>query len=100
MEKLDRRDDPLKNWPKGPDGEPEEPALLDNQPDFESYAGLTLSRLEAFGIPALTRLSQRGQVGRLFGGFSTAGVDIYVPKSRLDEAKELLLPVEDAGEEE
>ena len=85
-------------WPQGPGGRPEPEALLETAPDLESYAGLLLSRLEAAGIPARTNLSQRGGVGRLFGGFSLSGVEIYVPVSRLEEAKALLGPAEDAGE--
>lgn len=82
--------DLLKAWPKGPDGEPEKAALLENAGDFAAYGGLTCSMLESFGIPYLTKRSGQGQIGFLYGGFSPEGVKIYVPASRLEEAKELL----------
>ncbi len=83
-------DERLKNWPKGADGEPEEAALLENAGDFAAFGGLTCSMLRSFGIPYLTRRSAQGQIGFLYGGFSPEGVKIYVPASRLEEAKELL----------
>lgn len=90
--------DAVKAWPVGPDGEPEEPVLLQCAADFESYAGLTISRLEAYGIPVLTRYPDGGQLGKVVLGFSGYGVDLFVPQSRLAQAKELLIPAE-AGED-
>ena len=92
-------EDPLKNWPKNPDGTPEPPALLETDADFEAYGGLILSKLEAYGIPVVTRYGKNGQLGRVLGGFSAAGVEIFVPRSLLEDAKELLRPAPDAGED-
>lgn len=93
-------DDPFEHWPRTEAGELEEPALLEITADFEAYAGLTLSKLEAYGIPVVSRYGQRGEVGRMLGGFSTAGARIYVPKSLLEDARELMRPVEDNEEYE
>ena len=97
-------DELLKRWPAGPDGTPEEAALLENEGDFAGYGGLHCSVLEAYGIPYLTNRSGPGQVGLIYGGYSPEGVRIYVPKSRLEQAKELLnapaLVDEDENEEE
>ena len=54
--------------------------------------------LESFGIPYLTRRTGQGQIGFLYGGFSPEGIRIYVPASRLEEARELLAA--ENGEEE
>jgi len=83
-------DELLKAWPKGVDGEPEKAVLLESAGDFLAYGGLTCSILESFGIPYLTKRSEQGQIGFLYGGYSPEGVKIYVPASRLEEAKELL----------
>ena len=77
-------------WPKGPDGEPERAALLENAGDFAAFGGLTCSMLESFGIPYLLKRSGQGQIGFLYGGFSPEGVKIYVPASQLAEARALL----------
>jgi hypothetical protein len=88
----------LENWPKGPDGEPERAVLLENAGDFAAFGGLICSMLESFGIPYLTRRTGQGQIGFLYGGFSPEGIRIYVPASRLEEARELLAA--ENGEEE
>ena len=85
----------LDQWPKGPDGAPEEAVLLLRDGDYASYAGITLSLLESCGIPCLTRRSGTGQIGFIYGGFSQEGVDIYVPASRLEEARQLLTTTAD-----
>lgn len=91
----------LKQWPKNADGEPEEAVLLENAGDFAAYGGLTCSLLESFGIPYLVKRSGQGQIGFLYGGFSPEGVKLYVPASRLEEARELLAaPPVPEGEEE
>ena len=87
----------LQKWPKGPDGTPEEAVFLLREGDFISCAGVTLSLLESWGIPYLTRRSSTGQLGFIYGGFSLEGVDIYVPASRLEEARQgLTTTVENA----
>ena len=80
----------LKQWPQSPDGEPEKAVLLELAGDFAAYGGLTCSMLESFGIPYLTKRSGQGQIGFLYGGFSPEGVKLYVPASRLEEARQLL----------
>lgn len=80
----------LDRWPKGPDGEPEEPGMLALAQDFESSRGLILSRLEAAGIPAFYRYPEGGGLGKVVLGFSGYGVYIYVPKSRYEEAEEMV----------
>lgn len=97
-------DELLKQWPQGPDGEPEQAELLELAGDFAAYGGLTCSLLESFGIPYLTKRSGQGQIGFLYGGFSPEGVKLYVPASRLEEARALLaappLPEEELETEE
>ena len=92
-------EDGIKNWPKGPDGEPERPVLVESGADFAAYAGILISMLEAFGIPVLTDRGDAEEAGFLYGGFSLAGVKLYVPESRLEEARALLEPDEDTGGE-
>lgn len=82
-------------WPKGPDGEPEGPALLLNCSQLDMQAEMTRSMLGAYGIPSFSRYPGDGAFGKVMIGMSGSGVDIYVPKSRLEEAQELLKGVPD-----
>ena len=81
----------LDRWPKDASGAPETAARLDIQWELDSRADLTVSFLESCGIPAFLN----GSLGKVLGGFAAQGMEIWVPASRLEEAKELLdTPVE------
>ncbi len=77
-------------WPKGPDGEPEEPAFLTNCSPLDLAADMLRNMLEAYGIPSIQRYPGDGAFGKVVLGMSGSGVDIYVPKSSLEQAQELL----------
>lgn len=86
--------DLLKNWPKDASGEPEAPAKLTLQSELDSMADITLSMLEGYGIPAF----KVGTQGKVVLGFAGLGVEIYVPASRLEEARALLSAESDSPE--
>lgn len=84
----------LRRWPKDAYGDPEEPAFLANlREDGGLWAEMTASRPEACGIPVLRQYPWGGAAVRLYLGTAHSGVDLYVPASRLDEARQLLEPV-------
>ena len=73
-------------WPKDDNGQPEKAEKLTLQSELDGMADITLSMLEGFGIPAF----KVGSQGKVVLGFAGLGVEIYVPASRLEEAKALL----------
>lgn len=87
------------HWPQNPDGTPEKAAPLELTADFPAYGGILLTQLEAFGIPFFTNRPGLGELGFLYGGFSPTGIQFFVPESRLEEAKAILLapPAEDGA---
>lgn len=84
--------DLLSRWPKDMQGQPEQAVRLALQWELDAMADITLSMLEGCGIPAF----KSGSLGKVLGGFASQGVEIYVPASRLDEAKQLLEAPPDA----
>ena len=78
--------DLLARWPKDASGAPEKAARLDIQWELDSQADITVSFLQSCGIPAF----QNGSLGKVLGGFAVQGLEIWVPASRLEEARELL----------
>lgn len=80
----------LARWPKDAAGEPEEPAFLMNFPELDGIADMTAAMLEAYGIPVLKRHRWGGALDRLYFGYARSGADLYVPLSRLEEARALL----------
>ena len=79
-------DDLLDRWPKDASGRPERAEKLTLQWELDGIADITISMLESYGIPAF----KVGTQGKVIFGFAGLGVEIYVPASRLKEAKSLL----------
>ena len=89
-------------WPKKEDGEMVAPAFLMHAGGNPLDTEITLSLLDAYGIPAVCQYPNDGEFGNLIIGYAAGGVDIFVPETLLEEAKGLLsdeVVEEDASEE-
>lgn len=86
----------LDRWPKDDAGDLEAPALLKDLQDTGGIADMTVAQLEAYGIPVLKKYDGESSLGRVVLGFSGYGVSLYVPASRLEEARGLLEDAEAA----
>ncbi len=87
----------VEHWPKNSAGEPEEPVLLCHCECLDMSDRMRINMLEAYGIPCVCRDSGNGAFGRVVLGISGEGVDIFVPKSLLEDA--LALSEEEYHEE-
>ncbi len=85
-----RSSDISAEWPKGESGENVPAAFLINVGGTQANYELTLSVLRAFGIPYACDFPGMGQVSRVYTGFSGGGMDIYVPETMLEDAKNIL----------
>ena len=78
------------DWPKNEEGENVPAAFLTtvsgNMLDLE----MTISMLRSFGVPAVRSYPLSGRFMRLIFGFTATGMDIFVPETMLDFARELL----------
>lgn len=79
----------LDQWPRTDEGETEEPAFLCTRPSVDLSDRLLMNMLQAYGIPSLSMERGNGNLGRIYLGISGYGTDIYVPKSLLNDAKQL-----------
>ncbi len=79
-----------KNWPRDEKGEAVKPALLAHLSDSNIEAGIMTNMLRAYGIPVFLSYPNDGEFGKLIMGFSGSGVDICVPETMLDEARNLI----------
>lgn len=77
-------------WPTLENGEKEQAVLLQQVFDSPAEADMRLSMLSAYGIPCFKYYAKEGGAGRVINGFSGYGADLYVPASRLEEARALL----------
>ncbi len=81
--------DLLKRWPKDEKGQPEAPVFLRSEKNLDMSDELLVNMLEAYQIPCLRIYPGDGSFGRVVLGTSAYGVDIYVPESLYEDAKEL-----------
>ena len=79
----------LEQWPRTDGGEAEEPVFLCTRPSVDLSDKLLMNMLQAYGIPSLSMERGNGNLGRIYLGISGYGTDIYVPKSLLNDAKQL-----------
>ncbi len=80
----------LDKWPKTWQGEPEEPAFLCSCTTHDMADRVRMNMLEAYGVPCLCAdYNALGLINRVITGTTAGGVDLYVPKSMLEDAKAL-----------
>ena len=77
-------------WPKTPSGDPEKAVFLCNCKAVDLSDEIMINMLEAYGIPCIRDYPGNGSFGKVVLGMSGQGTDIYVPESRLEEARSLL----------
>ena len=77
-------------WPTLENGEKEQAMLLQQVFDSPAEADMRLSMLSAYGIPCFKYYDKEGGAGKVINGFSGFGASLYVPASRLEEARALL----------
>ena len=78
--------DLLQRWPKSADGTPEEPALLTVAMDTNAETDMLCAMLGSFGKIVL--------------GMPGSGTWLYVPSSMLEDAKNLIRPIDEIPEQE
>ena len=83
--------DLLQRWPKSADGTPEEPALLTVAMDTNAETDMLCAMLRSYDIPVLRKYEGEGSFGKIV---------LYVPSSMLEDAKNLIRPIDEIPEQE
>ena len=66
-----------------------------NQLDYQ----MVITQLQSFGVPVVGTFTADGTLSKLIFGFAGSGMDVIVPETMADLARELLKPVEGEDEE-
>ena len=77
-------------WPKNEKGDTVPPVFFQHIQGSELDVEMTVNLLEAYGIPALRKASGDGSLGEVIIGSSGYGVDIYVPETMIDDARNIV----------
>ena len=82
--------DRFDKWPKDENGKAVEPAFLEHLSGTQLDIEMGINLLSAYNIPIMTTYPNDGEFGKLILGFAGTGVDVYVPETMLDEAKNII----------
>lgn len=80
----------LDNWPKDENGEMIPPVFLEHISSQQFAAEVDINLLEAYGIPVITQYPNDGAFGKVVIGMSGGGIELYVPETLLDDARNIL----------
>lgn len=78
------------DWPQDEKGRPEKAVFLTHCTCVNMEDKMLKNMLDAYGIPSIANLPENGAFSRVVLGISGSGADVYVPASRIDEAKALI----------
>ena len=82
--------EPQLPWPKDENGDAVAPAFLTHIGGGPLDMEVTLSLLEAYGIPHVCEYPNNGLFGKLIMGHPPSGMEVYVPETMLEDAQNLL----------
>lgn len=82
--------DLLRQWPKGPDGEPVTAVFLTHCRSNDLEDVLLANMLKAYGIPTLSVHPGDGGFGQVVLGMSGTGTDLLVPETMYEDAIALM----------
>jgi hypothetical protein len=77
-------------WPRDEKGEMVRPVFLMHTLESQMEAEMKINLLQAYGIPAVTQYPNNGDFGKVMLGISGTGVDIFVPETMLDDARNII----------
>jgi len=87
---LSKKNENKPAWPNGDGGDAVPPAFLTHIGGGPLDMELTLSLLEAYGIPYVCDYPNNGLFGKLIMGHPPSGMEVYVPETLLEDAQNLL----------
>lgn len=80
----------LGDWPRDEAGEPAAPAFLEHIFGSEPELMMERNMLLAYGIPSIASYPGDGTLGKVVLGVSGYGMDIFVPETVLEDARNIL----------
>lgn len=80
----------FENWPYDENGICVQPAFLEHVSGQQMEAEVEINLLRAYGIPVISRYPNDGAFGKIVIGLPGGGVDLFVPETLLDDARNIL----------
>ena len=80
----------LKHWPRDAAGDYVPPVFLKHCGGVDLEDALLVNMLEAYGVPVLRMYPGDGGFGKVILGMSGTGMDLFVPETMFETARELM----------
>lgn len=77
-------------WPKDEKGDLVKPVFFQHISGSELDVEMAANLLEAYDIPVLREPSGDGALGQVVLGFSGGGVDLFIPETMLEDARNVV----------
>lgn len=84
-----RPDEKLESWPTDENGEKVPPVLFRHLGGAPMDNNVELSMLDAYGIPYILEYPNNGDFGIVIMGHAGGGVDIFIPETMLEDARNI-----------
>lgn len=78
------------DWPKNTDGSPVKPVFLEFLGEVNMEAEIDLNLLTAYHIPVVCNYPNNGEFGKIILGMAGTGVEIFVPETLIEDARNIL----------
>ena len=95
-EKKNNYDD----WPKTESGDIVPPAFLMHVSNVQLEADILINMLNAYGVPTVTQYPNNGEFGKVMLGTSGTGIDVFVPETMVEDARNIIAGDIEPDEEE
>ncbi len=82
-------------WPSNDDGTPVKPVRLMTVTGTQVDYQMAVTQLQSFGVPVVGTFTPDGALSKVILGFAGTGMDILVPETMAELARELMKPVEE-----
>lgn len=87
IEKWDNISD---RWPVDEEGKIVPPVFFEHVAGSQLDVDMALNLLDAYGIPTVLQYPNDGEFGKVMLGFPAGGVDVFVPATMLEDARNIV----------
>jgi predicted nucleotidyltransferase len=87
-------------WPVDEEGKTVPPVFFEHVGGSQLDVDMAINLLDAYGIPTVLQYPNDGEFGKVMLGFPGGGVDVFVPETMLEDARNIVSGDIIADEEE
>jgi len=87
---IEKWDNISERWPKDGEGKIVPPVFFEHVAGSQLDVDMAINLLDAYGIPTVLQYPNDGEFGKVMLGFPAGGVDVFVPATMLEDARNIV----------